>query len=112
MKLWLDGRPGLEDPPEELASKAWRALSASPMGPPELPVYRTAGLAVRFRFVYELPEGPLEVRPPMPATPATPTLAWFWTQVLEGLLWESAGQVAQVTARKEWGRLAGVEVTV
>lgn len=112
MRLWLDGRPGLEDPPEELASKAWRALTSSPAGPPEVPVYRSSGLSVRMRFVYELPQGPLEVRPALPSSPAISTLAWFWTHVLEGLLWESAGQVGELHVRREWGRVAGLEVTL
>lgn len=110
MRLWLDGRPGLDDPPEDLAEKAWREL-ARWEHPGELPFYRGAGISVRMRFVYELPKGPLAVRPDLPETPATTTLAWFWVHVLEGLLWASAGHVVELHARKEWGRVAGVEVS-
>lgn len=110
MRLWLDGAPGLDDPAEELALRAHAEVTRWVHAP--IPVYEGPGLSVHFRFVYLLPEGPLEVRPTLPPQPATPTLAWFWCLALEGILWGSAGQIAQVTARKEWGRVAGVEVNV
>ncbi len=111
MRLWIDGKPGLEEPPEELAEKAWRALVAGPSAKGlALPLYSHAGLSVRIRFVYEL-KGDIHLHT-LPATPAISTLAWFWVHVLEGLLWTDGGQVAELHVRREWGRVAGVEVTV
>ena len=116
MKLWLDGRATLEDPPEELFERAQAALTVRHIGPAlELPIYESGGLSVRFRFVEELPqafEPGLHLPPVLPSRPAVSTLVWFWVHVLEGLLWSDAGQVAEVTARREWGRVAGLEVTV
>lgn len=108
MKLWHERTPSMDLTPEEL-----REALREAMGPvPRFPIYSNAGLAVRVRFVYELPPGPLEVRPELPPFPNVSTLAWYWLAALEGLLWESAGQVVQLTTRKEWGRVAGVEVNV
>jgi hypothetical protein len=117
MRLWLDGTPGLDDPPEELAQKAWRALTSRPgAGELNLPVYSYGGLSVRIRFVHELPSGrEAHLRagePPSFPGPAISTLAWFWVHVLEGLLWENAGQVGELHVRREWGRVAGVEVSL
>lgn len=108
MRLFLEGTPDLLEL-EELRRQAGEQVAGL-----ELPVYAGAsgygGLSVRIRFIFRLPEGPLEVRPELPRTPAASTLAWYWLHGLEGLLWDEAGQVAELHARKEWGRVAGVEV--
>ena len=114
MRLWLDGEPGLAEPMEELALKVHAELTR--WGPAELrlPLYTSDGLSVRLRFVHELPKdyeaGTLP--PVLPREPAIPTLAWYWSHVLQGLLWESPAQVAELHARREWGRVAGVGVAV
>ena len=107
MRLFLRGRPALR----ELTELRWLAREQLEQGfAGTVPVYESAGLSVRLRFVYELPSGPLAVKPDLPLTPAASTLAWYWINALEGVLWTEAGQVYEVTARKEWGRVAGVEV--
>lgn len=110
MRLFLEGVPDLLEL-EELRHRARLELAGYGWNPSSR-IYTAAGLSVRVRILYELPEGPLEVRPPLPATPATATLAWYWLNCLTGVLWEDAGQVAEVHARKEWSRIAGVEVSL
>lgn len=110
MRLWLDVAPKdlLNEPPEELAQKAWRELAT--WAGAELPIYTTDGLSVRLRLVSLLEdEMPAGRRPP---GPAIATAGWYLSQVLEGLLWRDAGQVGEWHIRREWGRLAGLEVTI
>jgi len=107
MRLWLPHDPGQ---PLEVAAKrdlVAAALQEWPASP------RTdAGLSVRFRFLHELPAGPLEVRPALPDNPRLLPLALLWSYQLEGVLWADVAQVGEVYLRREWARVAGLEVTL
>lgn len=107
MRLYLEGTPDLLEL-EELRERATRELELYG----RRPVYTNPGLSVRIRLLYKLPEGPLAVKPALPMTPAASTLAWYWLNALCGLLWNEAGQVYELHVRKEWARVAGVEVNV
>lgn len=107
MRLWLPHDPGhfLED-------AARRELVAAARGSLEAPPRESAGLSVRFRFVHELPEGPLEVRPELPRAPRLLGLVLLWSYALEGVLWLDNEQIAQAYVRREWGRAGGLEVSL
>lgn len=101
MKVLLDGEPGSAR--TYAAVDAYRR-EARPRG--------DSGIVARFRFLYELPAGPLEVRPELPSDRLLHELVAGYAIVLEGVLWESAGQIAVIHAAREWARVAGVEVSL
>lgn len=107
MRLWVPHDPGR---PLGLAAKVALALASVPAD--GAPCRRDAGLSVRMRFLHELPAGPLEVRPALPAAPRLLGLAFFWSYALEGVLWDDAGQIAELHVRREWARTAGLEVSL
>jgi hypothetical protein len=112
MRLWLDGRPGLTEPPSALAEQAWVAMSQfAALTKDDLPLYTGPNVSVRIRFVYPLDEQGTSP-PHRPPVGSPTTLAWYYCHVLEGLLWEQVGQIVSVHASKEWGKIAGVEVVV
>ncbi len=103
MRLWIPGEPGGLDP-----DAARERACAGGVRVPRVEY----GLAVRFRFVYKLPAGPLEVRPDLPADPPLLELAQVWAVAVESILWVDGAQLGQVYARREWGNVAGVEVSL
>lgn len=107
MRLWLPHDPG-----QHLEDAARRELVAAARSSLETGPRTGAGLSVRFRFVHELPAGPLAVAPELPRTPRLLGLVLFWSYALEGVLWLDNEQLAQVYVRREWGRAAGLEVSL
>jgi len=106
MRVWIPGEDALRvhEGGHELA----RAQIADGLG---LPLYDSPGLSVRFRFVHAIEPG-LLTYPEFPEEPSVVELADGWARELEGVVWRSAGQIVQLFARREYGRAAGLEVSL
>lgn len=111
MRLWLDIPPArlFEVELEEITARLERELLPY-SGSEGLPLYTTDGLSVRLRLVSELEEPGTGLR--RPPGPPVSTAAWYLASILEGVLWREAAQVGQLHVRREWGRVAGVEVSL
>lgn len=106
MRLWLP-----HDPAMPLDGAATRELVNACRAAIEAPPRESAAIAARFRFVYKLEPG-LATRPELPRSPRLPTLVMLWGYALEGVLWADSDQLDSVHARREWGNVAGLEVTL
>lgn len=109
MRLWLP-----HDPAVALDGAAVRELVNDHRAAVQAPPREGAGVAARFRFVYELPPAASLPAPPLelPRTPRLPALVMLWGYALEGVLWLDSDQLTSVHARREWGNVAGLEVTL
>ena len=109
MKLWIPGDPCITGDAAAIYDEAReRAAGASHgWGQP----YTSGGLAVRFRFVHKLAPG-LTTAPLLPVEPNLLELVTVWAEAVESILWRDWSQVVQVYARREWGNVDGVEVSL
>lgn len=108
MRIWIPGPAASSTPPGQIVEAAKASLAAVE----QLPVY-AGPVAVRLRFVYEFPgdgEQPTPEQRKAFNDANLPSLAWYYTALLVGLLYDGPGQVTSVHAQKEFGRQPGVEV--
>ena len=105
MRLWIPEEDALR------GHEGGQEIARQIVGNLELPLYDSSGLSVRFRFVHAIEPG-LLTYPEFPEEPSLLDLADGWARELEGVVWRSAGQIAQLFARREYGRVSGLEVSL